>query len=188
MLWITRIKDSTAKLCIYIGSNTKPTNRKENQMTEQTYDQPEPPLYIAPDVLVQQLTTKLSDLETKVSNYSNLVSDHRNKVRDLYTAINDVIQENQSDPDDTITFSELSEILKDILGNELVFTKEYEVQVRYTLYATFKVTAQSEEDARSIGEEIGISSDPDWDIDGENTEVDTWSIDDTRVDYVQEAR
>jgi len=109
------------------------------------------------------------------------------KVRSLYTAINDVIQENQSDPDDTIEFSELSEILKDIFGNELVFTKEYEVQVRYTLYATFKVTATSEDDARSIAEEIGISSDPDWDIDGDNTEVDTWSIDDTRVDYVREA-
>ena len=163
-------------------------------MTDPIYDQPEPPFaatitdYIAPDVLVQQLNTKLSDLETKVSNYSTLVSDHRNKVRDLYTAINDLIQENQSDPDDTITFSELSEILKDILGNELIFTKEYEVQVRYTMYATFKVTAASEDDARSIAEEIGISSDPDWDIDGENTEVDTWSIDDTRVDYIQEAR
>jgi hypothetical protein len=109
-------------------------------------------------------------------------------VRDLYTAINDLIAENQSDPDDTITFSELSEILKDILGNELIFTKEYEVQVRYTMYATFKVTAASEDDARSIAEEIGIESDPEFDMDGENTELDTWSIDDTRVDYIQEAR
>ncbi len=143
--------------------------------------------YIAPDVLVQQLNTKLSDLETKVSNYSTLVNDHRDKVRSLYTAINDVIQENQSDPDDTIEFSELSEILKDIFGNELVFTKEYEVQVRYVMYATFKITAASEDDARSIAEEIGISSDPEWDIDGDNTEFDTFSIDDTRVDYIREA-
>jgi hypothetical protein len=98
-----------------------------------------------------------------------------------------VIQENQSDPDDTIEFSELSEILKDIFGNELVFTKEYEVQVRYVMYATFKITAASEDDARSIAEEIGISSDPEWDIDGDNTEFDTFSIDDTRVDYIREA-
>jgi hypothetical protein len=144
--------------------------------------------YIAPDVLVQQLNTKLSDLETKVSNYATLVNDHRNKVRALYTSINDVIESNEAEPDDTITFSELSEILKDTFGSELVFTKEYEVQVRYTMYATFKVTAASEDDARSIAEEIGISSDPDWDIDSDNTEVDTWSIDDTRVDYIQEAR
>jgi hypothetical protein len=163
-------------------------------MTDPTYNQPEPPFaatitdYIAPDVLVQQLNTKLSSLETKVSNYSKLVSDHRDKVRDLYTTINDVIQDNDSDPDSTITFSELSEILKDIFGNELVFTKEYEVQVRYTMYATFKVTAASEDDARSIAEEIGIGRDPEFDMDGDNTELDTWSIDDTRVDYIQEAR
>jgi hypothetical protein len=150
--------------------------------------QPEPPLHIEPDVLVQHLNTKLNDLETKVSNYATLVNDHRNKVRALYTSINDVIESNEAEPDDTITFSELSEILNDTFGSELVFTKEYEVQVRYTMYATFKVTAASEDDARSIAEEIGISSDPDWDIDSDNTEVDTWSIDDTRVDYIQEAR
>ncbi len=159
------------------GGNTMTTETIQATVTD----------YIAPDVLVQQLNTKLSDLETKVSNYSSLVNDHRDKVRSLYTAINDVIQENQSDPDDTIEFSELSEILKDIFGNELVFTKEYEVQVRYVMYATFKITAASEDDARSIAEEIGISSDPEWDIDGDNTEFDTFSIDDTRVDYIREA-
>ncbi len=55
------------------------------------------------------------------------------------------------------------------------------------MYATFKITAASEDDARSIAEEIGISSDPEWDIDGDNTEFDTFSIDDTRVDYIREA-
>ena len=143
--------------------------------------------YIAPDVLVQQLNTKLTDLETKVSNYANLTQEHRNKVRDFYTQLNDIIQEDKLDESDEISFGDLSNILKEVFGNPLVFTKEYEVQVRYTLYATFKVTAASEDDARSIAEEIGISADPDWDIDGDNTEVDTWSIDETRVDYIQEA-
>ena len=162
-------------------------------MTDQLINQPEPPFaatitdYIAPDVLVQQLNTKLSDLETKVSNYTNLVNDHRNKVRDLYTQLNDIIQEDKLDVSSDISFGDLSNILKEVFGSELVFTKEYEVQVRYTMYATFKITAASEDDARSIAEEIGISQDPDWDIDGDNTEVDTWSIDDTRIDYIQEA-
>lgn len=143
--------------------------------------------YVAPDVLVQQLNTKLTDLETKVSNYANLTQEHRNKVRDFYTQLNDIIQGDRLDESSEISFGDLSNILKEVFGNPLVFTKEYEVQVRYTLYATFKVTAESESDARSIAEEIGICSDPDWDIDGENTEVDTWSIDDTRIDYIQEA-
>lgn len=144
--------------------------------------------YVAPDVLVQQLNTKVSDLETKVSNYSTLVNNHRNKVRDLYTMLNDLIADNDGDRESTVAFGELSDILKEVFDSELVFTKEYEVQVRYTMYATFKITASSEDDARSIAEEIGISSDPDWDIDRENTEVDTWSIDDTRIDYIQEAK
>ena len=185
MLWITGVKDSIAKLCIYIGSNTKP-NRKETIMTTEAIAATITD-YIAPDVLVQQLNTKLSDLETKVSNYANLVGEHRNKVRDLYTQLNDIIQEDSLDDSSEISFGDLSNILKEVFGNELVFTKEYEVQVRYTLYATFKVTAASEDDARSIAEDIGISQDPDFDIDGDNTEVDTWSIDDTRIDYIQEA-
>ncbi len=137
--------------------------------------------YVAPDVLVQQLNTKLTDLETKVSNYANLVSDHRNKVRDLYTAINDVIEENESDPDDEISFSDLSEILKDIFGNELIFLKEYTVQVRYDVSATFRIKAASEDDARSIAEEIRIDSEPEFDIDSDNTSVDEVESDFDRV-------
>ena len=143
--------------------------------------------YVAPDVLVQQLNTKLNDLETKVSNCMSTINDQRNKVRDFYTQLNDIIQEDKLDESSEISFGDLSNILNEVFGSELVFTKEYEVQVRYTLYATFKVTAASEDDARSIAEDIGISADPDWDIDGDNTEVDTWSIDETRVDYIQEA-
>jgi hypothetical protein len=132
--------------------------------------------YIAPDVLVQQLNTKLSDLETKVSNYSTLVSDHRNKVRALYTAINDVIEENEADPDDTITFSDLSEILNDIFGSELVFLKEYEVELEWTVRASVKVKAQDADSARSIAEDISFDE-PDLDIDDDTTEINSIDID-----------
>ena len=115
------------------------------------------------------------------------INNHRNQVRDLYTALNDMIQDNGADKESTLSMGELSDILNEVFGSELVFTKEYEVQVRYTVYASFKVTAASEEDARSVAEEIGISADIEWDIDTDNTEVDTWSIDDTRIEYVQEA-
>ena len=116
------------------------------------------------------------------------INNHRNQVRDLYTALNDMIQDNGADKESTLSMGELSDILNEVFGSELVFTKEYEVQVRYTLYATFKVTAASEDDARSVAEEIGISTDPEWDIDTDNTEPDSWHIDDTRIDYIQEAR
>lgn len=130
------------------------------------------------------------DLQTLQDSNASLrttVNSHRDKVRDLYTQLNDLIQEDKLDESSDISFGDLSEILKSVFGSELVFTKEYEVQVRYTMYATFKITAASEDDARSLAEEIGISQDPDFDIDNCNTELDTWSIDDTRVDCIQEA-
>jgi hypothetical protein len=134
-----------------------------------------------------KLRVDLEGAQTINAGLRNTINDQRNKVRDLYTQLNDLIADNNGDKESTIAFGELSDILKEVFGSELVFTKEYEVQVRFTLYATFKVTAQSEDDARNIAEDIGISADPDWDIDGDNTEVDTWSIDDTRIDYLQEA-
>jgi hypothetical protein len=187
MLWVMRIKDSTAKLCIYIRAR-QTTNRKENQMT-MTDQAPEAVPF--PEILTlseaDKLRVDLEGAQTINAGLRNTINDQRNKVRDLYTQLNDLIADNDGDKESTIAFGELSDILKEVFGSELVFTKEYEVQVRFTLYATFKVTAQSEDDARNIAEDIGISADPDWDIDGDNTEVDTWSIDDTRIDYLQEA-
>ena len=134
-----------------------------------------------------KLRVDLEGQQTINQGLRTTINNHRNQVRDLYTQLNDLIQEDKLDESSDISFGDLSEILKGVFGSELVFTKEYEVQVRYTMYATFKITAASEDDARSIAEDIGISQDPDWDIDGDNTEADSWHIDDTRIDYIQEA-
>ena len=134
-----------------------------------------------------KLRVDLESLRTINQGLRTTINNHRNQVRDLYTQLNDMIQDNGADKESTLSMGELSDILNEVFGSELVFTKEYEVQIRYTIYASFKVTAASEEDARSIAEDIGISTDIEWDIDSDNTEVDTWSIDDTRVDYIQEA-
>lgn len=134
-----------------------------------------------------KLRVDLEGQQTINQGLRTTINNHRNQVRDLYTMLNDLIADNDGDKESTIAFGELSDILNEVFGSELVFTKEYEVQMRYTIYASFKVTAASEEDARSVAEEIGISADIEWDIDTDNTEVDTWSIDDTRIEYVQEA-
>jgi len=155
--------------------------------TDPMINQPEPPLYIAPDVLIQQLTTKLSDLETKVSNYEKLTQDHRNKVRDLYTQLNDVIQSDELDESSDITFGDLSIILNDVFGSELVFLKEYEVQVTYNVTATFSIKAQSEDDARSIAEEISIDDEPRFDMDSDTTDVTEVVSELDRIYYVGKA-
>lgn len=136
---------------------------------------------------VDKLRIDLESQRTINEGLRTTINNQRNQVRDLYTQLNDLIQEDKLDESSDITFGDLSLILSQIFNSELVFTKEYEVQVQYTMYATFNITAASEDDARSIAEDIGISSEPEFDIDNENTTVDTWSIDDTRVDYVQEA-
>lgn len=143
--------------------------------------------YIPDLTEADKLRIDLDSQRTINEGLRTTINNQRDKVRDLYTQLNDLIQDNSGDKESTIAFGELSDILSEVFGSELVFTKEYEVQVRYTVYASFKVTAASEEDARSIAEDIGISADIEWDIDTDNTEVDTWSIDDTRIEYVQEA-
>jgi hypothetical protein len=185
MLWITGVKDSIAKLCIYVRA--RQTNRpKGKQMTaiEQAVQEA---VGIASLSEADKLRVDLESQQIIIQGLRTTINNHRNQVRDLYTMLNDTIQDGGCEETSNITFGELSEILKDVFGSELVFTKEYEVQVRYTVYASFKVTAASEEDARSVAEEIGISADIEWDIDTDNTEVDTWSIDDTRIEYIQEA-
>lgn len=153
------------------------------------YDQPEPPFAatITPMDVADKLRVDLEGQKTINDGLRTTINKHRDSVRDLYTRLNDMIADNNGDEESTITFGELSEILSDVFNSELVFTKEYEVQVQHTLYSTFKITAASEDDARSIAEDIGICREPDFDMDGETTEIDSWSIDEIRVDYVREA-
>ena len=143
--------------------------------------------YVAPDVLVQQLNTKLTDLETRVSNCMTTIMEQRNKVRDLYTQLNDIIQNDELDESSDITFGDLSLLLNDIFGNELVFLKEYEVQVSYNVSATFSIKAQSEDDARSIAEEISMDEDPRFDMDSDTTDVNEVVVEMDRIYYVGKA-
>lgn len=132
--------------------------------------------YVAPDVLVQQLNTKLTDLETKVSNYANVAQEHRNKQRDLYQAINEYISENEKSEDDSIQLSELDEILQMIYGQELEFLKAFDIEIEWTVRASVTVKAKDADEARSIAEDISFDE-PDLDIDEDTTEIDRIDID-----------
>jgi len=185
MLWITGVKDSIAKLCIYIGGKTKP-NRKETIMTavEQAVQEA---VGIASLSEADKLRVDLESQQIITQGLRTTINNHRNQVRDLYTHLNDIIESDECDESAEISFGDLSILLNEIFGSELVFTKEYEVQVRYVLDATFKIRAASEDDARSIAEDIGLSTDPDFDIDSDTTEVDSCVVDQSRIDYVGKA-
>lgn len=147
-------------------------------MIDQTYNQPEPPFAatITPMDVADKLRVDLEGQKTINDGLRTTINKHRDSVRDLYTHLNDMIEENESDPDSTITFSELSEILNDIFGNELVFLKTFDIDIEWTVRASVTIKAQDADSARSIAEDISFDE-PDLDIDEDNTEIDRIDID-----------
>lgn len=110
------------------------------------------------------------------------INEHRANVSRLFTKVNDYIEENDLDIEGDISLSELDDILSNVFNNRLVFEKVYEVQITYVIDATFEIRAKDEDEAREIAEQIGITSDPEFDHDEDPTE---WAIDQQRVGYLQ---
>jgi hypothetical protein len=111
-----------------------------------------------------------------------MIDEHRRKKQVLFTKVNDYIDENDCDEDGDISLSELDDILNDVYDNRLVFDKLFEVQITYTLDATFEIRAKNEDEAREIADEIGICTDPVFDHDEDPTEC---AISESRVGYLQ---
>lgn len=143
--------------------------------------------YEAPEVTPDQqqivyLKERIDALTIDLTNARVMIDEHRRKVNKLFTKLNDYIEENDCDEDNDINLSELDTILNDVFHNRLVFDKVYEVQITYTLDATFEIRAANEDAAREIAEEIGICTDPVFDHDEDPTEC---VIDQSRVGYLQ---
>jgi uncharacterized coiled-coil protein SlyX len=128
------------------------------------------------------LEKRIEALTIDLSTQRSIVDEHRRKVSRLFTKLNDYIEEGDYDEDGDINLSELDDILSGIFSNRLVFEKVYEVQITYTLDATFEIRAKDEDAAREIAEEIGISQDPVFDHEEDPTEC---VIDQSRVGYLQ---
>lgn len=110
------------------------------------------------------------------------INEQRAKISRIFQGINDYIEENDCDEENDINLQELDDILENIFGYRLVFDKVYEVQITYTLDATFEIRAKNEDAAREIAEEIGICDDPRFDHDEDPTEC---AIEQSRVGYLQ---
>ena len=147
-------------------------------MIDPIHNQPEPPFAATITEMSEadKLRVDLESARTLQEALRTTINKHRDSVRDLYTHLNDMIEENESDPDSTITFSDLSEILKDVFGNELVFLKTFDIDIEWTVRASVTIKAQDADSARSIAEDISFDE-PDLDIDEDNTEIDRIDID-----------
>ena len=131
---------------------------------------------VTPMSEADKLRVDLEGQQTIINGLRTTVNKHRDSVRDLYSHLNDMVEENDSDPQSTITFSDLSEILNDFFGSELVFLKTYDVEIEWTVRASVQVKAKDADDARSIAEDISFDE-PELDIDENNTEIDRIDID-----------
>ena len=126
------------------------------------------------------LRIELENSKNIISNLRNQMDEQRQSVRRLYGKINQHIEDNELDIEDDIPLASLDEYLSDSFANTLTFTKMYEVQITFTVDATIQLEAKSEEEARSMAEEIGVYN---IDLDTEG-DVNEWALDYSTVNYV----
>ena len=122
---------------------------------------------------IDLLNIELANVRSTSDSLRDSLNRSRNNVRDIFTFINDYIEENDLDVDDDIPLSELNSLLNSAFGSELVFDKEYEVQVQYTTLATFTIRAKNEAEACEEAEQMGyVEPQFDQDTDDVVTEFD----------------
>lgn len=166
--------DSTS---LDVHRDSQPTERSNTMET--TY---EGPVVTEDQQQIVYLKERIDALTIDLATHRSIVDEHRRKVKKLFTSINDFIDENDCSEDGDISLSELDDILSNVFNNRLVFEKLYEVQITYTVDATFEIRAKDEDDARNIADEIGICTDPVFDHEDDPTEC---AISESRVGYLQ---
>lgn len=172
-------QDSTA-LAVHIDN--QPTERSNTMETEAPVVTPDQQQIVYLKEQNAALNKQVEALTVDLATWRSIGEEHRRKVSRLFTQLNDYIEEGDWDEEGDINLSELDDILSGIFNNRLVFEKLYEVQITYTLDATFEIRAKDEDTARQIAEEIGICTDPVFDHDEDPTEC---VIDQSRVGYLQ---
>jgi hypothetical protein len=139
----------------------------------------------SPKVAVDEIKEQISTLEAQINTLRDTLYRERQLVRNLYSEIHSVIEDNEYTENDTITFSELSDILATVFSNPLTFQKEYQAWVEFKVRVTVDYKA-SPDDAQSIAESIGLDITDDIVIYDGEAEVSEVYVDDTRVLSVEE--
>ena len=140
----------------------------------------------SPKVLVDEIKQQIATLEAQVNTLRDTLTRERARVRDLYTSINDDIESNDWTEEDTISLKELSDYLESAFTSKLVFTKEYEAFVEFTVKTTVKYRSENAESAQEIADSIGLDLDED-DVNYDGAaEVSEFWVESTRVLSVEE--
>ena len=142
----------------------------------------------SPRLIADGIKEQVATLEAQVNTLRDTVAKERQFVRTLYTQLNDEIEENEFNADDTLTYGELSEILESVYGNALSFLKEYQAFVEFRVRVTVDYKSTSQEDAQSVAESIELNTaslDEEISYNGD-AEVSEVYVDSTRVLSVEE--
>lgn len=135
--------------------------------------------------LEEPVHVRIPTLEAQVNTLRDTITKQREQVRNLFTTINDTIESNEYNEDDTLTYAQLSEILESVFGNGLSFLKEYQAMVEFKVCVTVDYKARPD-DAQSIADSIALEvSDSDIYYDGD-AEVSEVYVEDTNVLSVEE--
>jgi len=168
-------KDSTS---LDVQRDSQPTERSNTMETITATE--------SPKVLVDEIKQQIATLEAQVNTLRDTLTRERARVRDLYTSINDDIESNDWTEEDTISLKELSDYLESAFTSQLVFTKEYEAYVEFTVKTTVKYRSETSDSAKEIADSIGLDlSDDDVNYDGDAEVSELW-VESTRVLSVEE--
>jgi len=178
----TTLVSTSNSTSLDVQRDNQPTERSNSMETETPVVTPDQQQIVYLKEQNAALDKRVEALTVDLATWQSIGEEHRRKVKKLFTSINDYIEENDCEEDGDISLSELDDILSDVYNNRLVFEKVYEVQITYTLDATFEIRAKNEDEAREIADEIGISTDPVFDHDEDPTEC---AINESRVGYLQ---
>lgn len=172
--------DSTS---LDVHRDSQPTERSNTmETTEAPVVTPDQQKIVYLEEQKVALEKQVDALTVDLATWRSIGEEHRRKVSKLFTQVNDYIEQNDCEEDGDISLSELDDILSNVFNHRLVFEKVYEVQITYTLDATFEIRAKDEDAAREIAEDIGICTDPVFDHEDDPTEC---VIDQSRVGYTQ---
>lgn len=166
--------DSTS---LDVHRDSQPTERSNTMETAY-----EGPVVTEDQQQIVYLKERVDALTVDLATWRSIGEEHRRKVSKLFTQVNDYIEENDCEEDGDISLSELDDILSNVFNHRLVFEKVYEVQITYTIDATFEIRAKDEDTARETADEIGICTDPVFDHEDDPTEC---AISESRVGYLQ---
>ena len=178
----TTLVSTSNSTSLDVQRDNQPTERSNTMETEAPVVTPDQQQIVYLKEQNAALEKRIEALTIDLTNSRSMIDEHRRKVSRLFTQLNDYIEEGDWDEEGEINLSELDTILDNVFNHRLVFEKVYEVQITYTIDATFEIRAKDEDAAREIAEEIGICTDPVFDHDEDPTEC---VIDESRVGYLQ---